>query len=309
MAARDFPVSPAQARLLVLDRMHPGAAQYNEPAHDVNDLLRAEAARPFDMEKGPLLRCVVYGAADGALGYLGRTDSQVKVRGFRIELGEIETVLAAHPAVAVAAAAVRGHAGDRQLVAYVVPAAAAGPHAAPDAAPDARQLRAWLGERLPGYMIPDHVVVLAELPVGRSGKIDRAKLPDPPSVRPELGRPYVPPRTPAERRVAAVWGGVLGLDRIGVHDNFFDLGGTSTRVLAVLNALRERTDGDSDLTLVDLFRLPTIAALAARLDGSSADSGAGPDTEPGSDGPPPHRRDRREAVMARQRARRGGARD
>jgi aryl carrier-like protein len=237
----------------------------------------------------------------------------VKVRGFRIELGEIETVLAAHPAVAVAAAAVRGHAADRRLVAYAVPAAA-GPHAAPGGT----QLRTWLGERLPGYMIPDHVVVLAELPVGSSGKVDRARLPDPPAVRPEPGRPYVPPKTPAERRVAAVWADVLGLDRIGVHDNFFDLGGTSTRVLAVLNALRERADGDGDLTLVDLFRLPTIAALAAWLDGSAAEACADPGTgtstgtstgtgnEP--DEPPPYRRGRREAVMARQRARRGGAR-
>ena len=262
--------------------------------------------------------------ADGTLGYLGRADSQVKVRGFRIELGEIETVLAAHPAVAVAAAAVRGHAADRQLVAYVVPAAPADP----DTAPGAAELRAWLGERLPRYMIPDHVVVLAELPVGRSGKVDRARLPAPSTARPELGRPYVPPTTPAERRVAAVWADVLGLDRIGVHDNFFDLGGTSTRVLTVLAALRGRPDddgdgdGDGDLTLIDLFRSPTIAALAARLDGSTAGAGAGADAdadvgtgsgnesdEPDEpDEPPLNRRDRRETVMARRRARRGGAR-
>ncbi|HEU5160844.1 MAG TPA: amino acid adenylation domain-containing protein [Streptosporangiaceae bacterium] len=244
---------------------------------------------------------------DGVLGYLGRVDSQVKVRGFRIELGEIETVLAGHPAVAVAAAAVRGGDADRGLVAYVVPGAGpgphAGPHAAPGAPPGAAELRAWLGERLPGYMVPDHVVVVPALPVTPSGKVDRARLPEPPATRPELGRPYVPPATPTERRVAAIWAGVLGLDQIGAHDNFFDLGGTSTRLLTVLDALRGNTDGDGDgdLTLVDLFRLPTVAAIASRLDGSPAPPGGG-STAAATD----RRRDRREDVMARRRARRHG---
>jgi amino acid adenylation domain-containing protein len=238
--------------------------------------------------------------AAGAFGHLGRIDSQVKVRGFRIELGEIETVLAAHPAVAVAAVAVRGSAADQRLVAYVVPAA--------DAAPDGAELRDRLGERLPAYMVPDQVVFLAELPTNRSGKVDRARLPEPPATRPRLGRPYVPPATPAERRVAEIWADVLGLDRIGAHDNFFDLGGTSTRLLAVLNGVHER-EKDADLALVDLFRLPTVAAIAARLEGSAGasadegDKGDGGDMGDAAEWAS-RRRERRDAVLARQRERR-----
>jgi amino acid adenylation domain-containing protein len=245
--------------------------------------------------------------ADGQLGFLGRADAQVKVRGFRIELGEIETVLAAHPAVSVAAAAVRGDGADRRLAAYVVPAA--------DAAADVAALRDWLGARLPGYMVPDHVVFLAELPVNRSGKVDRARLPEPPATRPELGRPYVPPATAGQRRVAAVWAEVLGLDRIGIHDNFFDLGGTSIRLLAVLDALRAQDAQEEkygDLTLVDLFRLPTIAALAAWLDRPAAErdpaAGAAADSAAGSGEWATRRRARRANTVARRRERRGGAR-
>ncbi|MEV4112477.1 amino acid adenylation domain-containing protein [Nonomuraea sp. NPDC049695] len=192
--------------------------------------------------------------AGGVLSYLGRVDTQVKLRGFRVELGEIETVLAAHPGVSVAAAAVRG---DR-LAVYAVPAQAP--------VPAAGELRAWLGERLPGYMVPDLVVFLDELPLSTSGKVDRSRLPDPPLTRPDLDRPYVAPETATERRLAEVWAEVLGLTRIGTQDNFFDLGGNSIRLLAVLAALRERGH-DGGLKLVDLFRHPTVAALAARLDG------------------------------------------
>jgi aryl carrier-like protein len=113
-------------------------------------------------------------------------------------------------------------------------------------------------------MVPQSVVHLAELPLGRTGKVDRARLPHPPATRPELGRPFVTPTTGTERRLAEVWGRVLGLGQIGVQDNFFELGGNSIRLLAVLAALREQ--GDGQLTMVDLFRHPTIAALAVQLD-------------------------------------------
>ncbi|MFK0112030.1 amino acid adenylation domain-containing protein [Streptomyces sp. NPDC091217] len=201
--------------------------------------------------------------ADGVLSYLGRTDAQVKVRGFRIELGEIESALAAHRGVAIAAAAVCGPVTDRHLVAYVVGADADGP--------DGGELRAHLLDRLPGYMVPERFVRLDTMPVNRSGKIDRARLPDPAGLDERPATPGTAPATPTERRVAAVWARVLGHDRIGAHENFFDAGGNSVRLLAVLGALR--ADGtDQALVLVDLFRHPTVASLAAHLDRA----GAGP---------------------------------
>ncbi|MEV0125848.1 amino acid adenylation domain-containing protein [Streptomyces sp. NPDC050703] len=197
--------------------------------------------------------------ARGRLHYLGRSDSQVKLRGIRIELGEIEALLAGHGDVAVAAAAVRGEGAEQRLVAYVVHREGA--------APSDDTLRAHLAERLPGYMLPEVYVHLDELPLNRSGKIDRARLPEPAAERQEAGRPYTAPSTATERHVAEVWARVLTLDRVGVHDNFFDLGGNSVRLLSVLDALRDRADaaGD-DLTMVDLFRHPTVAALAAHID-------------------------------------------
>ncbi|TDC90178.1 amino acid adenylation domain-containing protein [Nonomuraea deserti] len=224
--------------------------------------------------------------ADGVLSYLGRVDTQVKLRGFRVELGEIETVLAAHPGVSVAAASVRG---DR-LAVYVV---------ADGDPPPAAELRAWLGDRLPGYMVPDSVVLLPELPVNRSGKVDRSLLPEPPPTRPDLGRPYVAPATDTERLLAEVWAEALGLARVGTHDNFFDLGGNSIRLLAVLAALRER-GADGGLKLVDLFRHPTVAALADRLDGPAPADG-------GEDVRGARRRgqSRRERLAARRNAQRG----
>lgn len=200
--------------------------------------------------------------AHGVLHYLGRGDSQVKLRGYRIELGEIEALLAGHPDVTVAAAAVRGEGAEQRLVAYVVATAQV-----PDAV-----LRAHLARRLPGYMVPEIFVRLPELPLNRSGKIDRSRLPEPPSSRPQLSESYAAPSSAAERRVAEVWQQVLTLDRVGAHDNFFDLGGNSVRLLAVLAALQEHPEY-RELTLVDLFRHPTVATLADRLDGPADDSG------------------------------------
>lgn len=200
--------------------------------------------------------------ADGVLSYLGRTDTQVKVRGFRVELGEIETVLAGHPQVALAAARVLGSGGDRRLAAYAVPVEGA--------APGVGELRAWLAEHLPAYMVPEAIVPLDALPLNRSGKVDRSRLPEPPSTRPRLAQPYAPPAGATQQRLAAVWGGVLEVDRIGAHDNFFELGGNSIRLLAVLAELRRLGGRYAELALVDLFRHPTVSALAAHLDRSAA---------------------------------------
>ncbi len=199
--------------------------------------------------------------AHGLIHYLGRSDTQVKLRGFRIELAEVETQLASVPSVALAAAAVRGGVGDQRLIAYVV--------ARPGADPTDETLRAHLAERLPGYMVPELFVHLDELPFSRNGKIDRPRLPEPGTVRLRMATPYAAPRTGTEEWVAAVWARVLTLDRVGVHDNFFDLGGNSVRLMSVLAALRKEADG-AGLSLVDLFRRPTVAALAAHLDKAAA---------------------------------------
>jgi amino acid adenylation domain-containing protein len=200
--------------------------------------------------------------AEGRIHYLGRRDGQVKLRGFRIELGEIEAALAGHPQVAAAAVALRGRPGDPRLIGYVVPVDPADP-------PTYGELRSRLADRLPGFMIPDALVPLAELPTGGTGKTDRSKLPDPPSTRPDPEHKYVRPTTPTELRVAQIWSRVLGIDEIGRDENFFDLGGNSIRLLAVHAALREETGpAGADLALVDLFRFPNIGALAARLDQS-----------------------------------------
>jgi len=241
--------------------------------------------------------------ANGVLSYLGRVDTQVKVRGFRVELGEIETVLASHPEVAVAAATVRGDGEDRRLVAYVV-----GANGRPPAAGD---LRAWLADRLPGYMVPETVVPLDELPVGRTGKVDRARLPDPPTTRPELAQPFVAATTATERRLAEVWARVLDLDRVGVHDNFFELGGNSIRLVTVLSELHGQ--GDQGLTMIDLFRHANVAALAARLDRTAdgiADGIADGTAAPSADLDESRQRGefRRARLSARAEAEKGGGR-
>ncbi|WP_164904993.1 non-ribosomal peptide synthetase [Streptomyces cyaneus] len=213
--------------------------------------------------------------AQGVLHYLGRGDSQVKLRGYRIELGEIEALLAGHPDITVAAAAVRGEGAEQRLVAYVVGKGTdtgtnTGTGTDPDTVPSDEALRALLALRLPGYMVPEIFVRLPELPLNRSGKIDRARLPEPSVRRPRLTESYAAPRTAGEQRVAEVWQRVLTLDRVGVHDNFFDLGGNSVRLLAVLSALQEHPQY-RDLTLIDLFRHPTVAAVAAHLDSTAED--------------------------------------
>jgi amino acid adenylation domain-containing protein len=193
--------------------------------------------------------------ADGNLEFLGRIDFQVKIRGYRVELGEVESVLATHPRVGSVVVAAHGEGTDRRLVAYVVAAGGL----------PVGELRAWAAQRLPAYMVPELVVPMAELPLGRTGKVDRSRLPAPTGERPDTGCAVVPAATPTQRQLAGIWAGCLGLAEVGVHDNFFDLGGNSMRLLAVLTALRAA--GRGELATATLFRYPTIAALAAHLDG------------------------------------------
>ncbi|HLX07815.1 MAG TPA: amino acid adenylation domain-containing protein, partial [Thermoanaerobaculia bacterium] len=196
--------------------------------------------------------------ADGVLEFLGRLDHQVKIRGFRIELGEIEAALATHAAVGEAVVVVRRDPpGEARLVAYLV--------AARQPALGAAELHAWLGERLPLYMVPAFYVCLPALPLLPNGKCNRAALPAPPpgaEARAAAGAAApVGPRTAAEAALAAIWAQVLGVEQVGVHDNFFALGGDS--ILSVQVAARARQAG-LHLSIGDLFRHQTVAELAAR---------------------------------------------
>ncbi|MEV4013020.1 amino acid adenylation domain-containing protein [Nonomuraea angiospora] len=189
---------------------------------------------------------------NGDVGFLGRFDHQVKIRGFRIELGEVESFLAAHPDIETAVAVAHQPAsGERRLVAYVRPK--------DGAALTPSQLRAYAAERMPAYMVPSLFVSLPELPLTVNGKVDRRALPDPGEVRPDREEAYVAPRTPAERAVAEVWSRVLQVDRVGVHDNFFALGGDSIRAVRLVGLLR---DAGHDVSVQDLFRHPTVAELS-----------------------------------------------
>jgi amino acid adenylation domain-containing protein len=202
---------------------------------------------------------------DGDLDYLGRADRQVKIRGFRIEPGEIEAALAAQPGVAQAAVVAQpGADGEALLVAYLVPAGGAEGPAAP---PELGELRAALAARLPAHMIPARFAFLPALPLTAHGKLDRRALPAVGRERPELDAAWQPPRTPVEEVLCAVWARVLGLDRVGIHDNFFTLGGDSLRTLQVLTAARERGIA---LTLVQVFQHQTVAALAREVAFSTA---------------------------------------
>ncbi|MET0396637.1 MAG: non-ribosomal peptide synthase/polyketide synthase [Longimicrobiaceae bacterium] len=195
---------------------------------------------------------------DGLLEVVGRADQQVKVRGHRVEPGEIEAALEAHPAVAEAAVAARedaasGMPGERRLVAYLVAAPAA-------AVPSPAELRDWVRGRLPEYMVPAAFVALDRLPLTPNGKLDRRALPAPDASRRNGERPFAAPRTPAEAALAAVWADVLRVERVGVHDNFFESGGDS--ILAIQVVARAARAGVR-VTPRQLFQHQTVAALAA----------------------------------------------
>jgi amino acid adenylation domain-containing protein len=199
--------------------------------------------------------------ADGGIECLGRLDSQVKIRGVRIEPGEIEAALRQHPAVRDAVVLAREDvSGDRRLVAYV---AADQPRAL-----DPGALREHLRALLPGPMVPGAVVVLARFPLTPGGKVDRGALPDP--ARDAAGR-HVAPRTPVEEILAGIWGEVLGIGRVGVHDGFFDLGGHS--LLATRVVSRVRTALGAEVPLRALFEHPTVAGLAEHVHAALAAGG------------------------------------
>jgi amino acid adenylation domain-containing protein len=195
---------------------------------------------------------------DGNIEFLGRIDNQVKIRGHRVEPGEVESVLNQHPTVkeSVVVARKRDSSGENELIGYVV--------STQESPASVSELRRFLRERLPDYMIPSWFVVLDALPLTPNSKIDRNALPPPDGERPQLDQKFVEPRSEIEELVAQIWREVLKLDKIGIHDNFFELGGHS--LLATRVAARLRNTFAVDLALRKLFELSTVAALAEYID-------------------------------------------
>jgi thioesterase domain-containing protein/acyl carrier protein len=191
---------------------------------------------------------------DGELHFLGRVDDQVKIRGFRIELGEIEAALLRHPSIREAAVVARRD-GEPRLIAYTVgtkPAATT------------RELRAYLAESLPDYMIPAAFVSLEELPRTPNGKLDRRALPEPSGDRPELEQGYVAPQSPLEEKLAGFYADLLGLERVGRDDDFFELGGHSLLAVRLFSLIDRKLD--VKLPLAVLFEGGSVAELAAAIE-------------------------------------------
>jgi len=193
---------------------------------------------------------------DGQIEFLGRIDHQVKLRGYRIELGEIETALNAHPDIGDAVVEVREDVpGNKRLVAYIV--------SAPETEPAINEMRDFLQEIVPNYMIPTSFVHLEALPLTTNGKVDRRALPLPDGYHPELEATYVAPRSEIERAIAAIWLETLKIEKVDIHDNFFNLGGHSVLLAQVHTRLQEAFD--QKLAMIDLFKYPTIDTLARYL--------------------------------------------
>ncbi|GAA6619990.1 non-ribosomal peptide synthetase [Scytonema sp. NUACC26] len=190
---------------------------------------------------------------DGNIEYLGRIDNQVKIRGFRIELGELEALLSKHSSVQQAVVIVRQDIpGDKRLVAYILPDQ--------DSVPSVNELRSFLKEQLPEYMIPSAFVVLDTLPLTPSGKVNRRALPAPDITSIESERNYVAPRNEVEQQLAQIWEELLGFQPIGIKDNFFDVGGHSLLAVKLFSKIEKELG--KKLPLATLFKSSTIEALA-----------------------------------------------
>jgi amino acid adenylation domain-containing protein/non-ribosomal peptide synthase protein (TIGR01720 family) len=189
--------------------------------------------------------------SDGNLEYFGRLDQQVKIRGFRIEIGEIEAVLGRHPGLRESVVMAREIGSEKRLVAYIVP------HVWPG--PSTSELREFVKAHVPEYMVPGIFMMLERLPLTSSGKIDRKALPAPDQSRPELATEMVEPRNEVEQTLAEIWASVLGLERVGIYDSFFELGGDS--ILSIQVVARASQKGFR-LTPKQIFLNQTIAELA-----------------------------------------------
>lgn len=192
---------------------------------------------------------------DGNIEFLGRVDHQVKIRGFRIELGEIETTLCQHPQVQQAVVSVREEDGNKFLVAYVVPKQTQ--------TLSVSELQRFLREKLPEYMMPATFIMLKALPLTPNGKVNRSALPESNGDRPELAATYQPPQTEVEQAIANIWQQMLHVEKVGIYDNFFDLGGHSLLLVQIHAKLREFFP--QDISVINLFEYPTINSLAKYL--------------------------------------------
>ncbi|MFE2826934.1 alpha/beta fold hydrolase, partial [Streptomyces sp. NPDC059271] len=202
---------------------------------------------------------------DGTLEFIGRIDNQIKLRGYRIELGEIENALHTHPHIHTTTITLREDTpGNKQLTAYIVT----------NEPVDNDALRAHLRQQLPDYMVPATYVTLDQLPLTPNGKVDTKALPAPGSERPDLANAYTAPRSDTEGTLAAIWADVLGIETVGIHDNFFALGGQSISAVRMVSRIRE---AGLPVALQQIMRHPTVAGLAAVLDAPEvkAETGAG----------------------------------
>jgi amino acid adenylation domain-containing protein len=194
---------------------------------------------------------------DGSIEFMGRKDAQVKIRGFRIETGEIETRLLGHPEIKEAVTAVKTDENSSDhLCAYFVT------HSAGQEL-TVSQLREYLSSEIPEYMIPSYFIQLEKMPLTPNGKVDRKQLPEPEPIRPNLDVNYVAPETTVEKTISAVWKELLNLDRVGVNDNFFDLGGTSFDIIKMMSKLYDQFE--REIPVVSIFQYPTIRTFVNYL--------------------------------------------
>ena len=197
--------------------------------------------------------------ADGNIEYIGRIDNQVKIRGYRIELGEIEAILLQHPQIGEGAVIVReDNPGNKRLVAYYV---------AKNPAPTINEIRSFIKEKLPDYMVPEAFMNLESLPLTPNGKIDRRSLPAP-DITSVSQSNFVPPSNATQEQIATIWTQILDIEKIGIEDNFFELGGNSLKVTQLVFEIREAFS--VELPLQTLFEYPTIAELAEVIDNQQA---------------------------------------
>jgi acyl carrier protein len=198
---------------------------------------------------------------NGDLEYLGRIDQQVKIRGFRVELGEIESQLLKHPDIKDAVVIDKEwESGEKYLCTYIIPVNSAG---APGKAFNMEAMREFLSHSLPDYMIPAYFVTIDRIPLTPNNKVDRKKLPEPKSSRPQLETAYLEPSTRIEKLIADAWKEILRLDKIGINDNFFDLGGDSFKLVQAGNTLK--TVLNKEVPVMMMFQYPTIRSLAQYL--------------------------------------------
>lgn len=214
---------------------------------------------------------------DGNIEFLGRTDFQVKIRGFRVELGEIEAALGKHPSVGEAVVIARETDGDKRLTGYIVPSRQR---------PTTSELRSFLKDRLPEYMVPADFVFVGSLPLTPNGKVDRRALPAPESVEPGRDEGFVAPRDDFESRMARIWEQVLGKKPIGVSDNFFELGGHSLSAVRLMH--RVEKEFGKKVLLTKLLEAPTVEQLVAlvKQDTPSASGSAVIPLQPRGSRPP-----------------------